>query len=37
VIVYFKCKRPTKEQWQAAVAKAATRQRAAEPDKIVVS
>ncbi len=35
--VFFKCKRPTKEQWQTAVAKAAeTEARKAEADKIAV-
>ncbi len=38
VIVYFKCKAPTKEQWQTAVAKAAAAEaRTAQPDKVAVS
>ncbi len=37
VIVFFKCKRPTKEQWQAAVAKSAEAEaRKARKDKIAV-
>jgi OFA family oxalate/formate antiporter-like MFS transporter len=36
--VYFKCKRPTKEQWQTAVDKAAAAEaRASRPDKVAVS
>jgi MFS family permease len=37
VIVYFKCKQPTKEEWKAAVAKAAPAETAvSRPDKIAV-
>ena len=38
IIVYFKCKRPTKEQWRRAVAKAADAEaRRARSDKVAVS
>jgi OFA family oxalate/formate antiporter-like MFS transporter len=37
IIVYFKCKRPTKEQWQTAVAKAAEAEaRRAQKDRVAV-
>ncbi len=36
VTVYFRCRRPSKEQWQAAVAKAAGAQRVSQRDNVAI-